>query len=70
MMTGNTALSSVSDVVGNGVTVQQLLTWGETRKGQIQAAETAYDTAVAEDENNGTNNADGKTWRDYDSNYS
>ena len=33
MMTGNTPLSSVSDVVGNGVTVQQLLTWGETRKG-------------------------------------
>ena len=70
MMTGNTPLSSVSDVVGNGVTVQQLLTWGETRKGQIEAAETAYDTAVADDENNGTNNAEGKTWRDYDSNYS
>ena len=70
MMTGNTSLSGVSDVVGNGVTVQQLLDWGETRKGQIEAAMTAYDTAVADDENNGTNNADGKTWIDYDSNYS
>ena len=70
MMTGNTPLSSVSDVVGNGVTVQQLLTWGETRKGQIEQAKTDYETAVADDANNGTTNAVGKTWIAYESNYS
>ena len=69
MMTGNTDLNATSDAVGS-TTIAALLTWGETRKGQIEAAETAYDTAVADDENNGTNNAEGKTWRDYDSNYS
>lgn len=70
MMTGNTNLSSALSVVGNSVTVQDLLTWGETRKGQITTAQNAYETAVADDETNGTNNADGKTWIDYDSNYS
>ena len=68
-MTGNTNLSATSDAVGS-TTVAALLTWGETRKGQIEAAQAAYDTAVADDEANGTSNAAGKTWIDYDSNYS
>jgi|TARA_R100001460_G_scaffold23595_1_gene47457 hypothetical protein len=70
MMTGNTALTGTSSVVGNSITVQNLLTWGETRKGQITTAQDAYEAAVADDVANGTNNADGKTWIDYDSNYS
>ena len=70
MMTGNTSLSSTSSTVGNSVTVQDLLNWGETRKGQIEQAKTDYETAVADDANNGTTNAVGKTWIDYDSNYS
>ena len=65
MMTGNTNLSATSDAVGS-TTVAALLTWAETRK----AAMTAYDNAVADDLANGTTNADGKTWINYDSNYS
>ena len=51
-------------------TVAALLTWAETRRGQISTAMTAYHTAVKDDEANGTTNAEGKTWIDYDSNYS
>ena len=69
MMTTNSNLSSTSDSVGS-TTIANLLTWAETRKGQINSAVTAYETAVANDVTNGTNNADGKTWIDYDSNYS
>ena len=69
MMTGNTNLSATSDAVGS-TTVAALLTWAETRKGQIDAAKTAYSNAVADDEANGTTNAVGKTWKNYDSNYS
>ena len=69
MMTGNTNLSATSDAVGS-TTIAALLTWAETRKGQIQTATTAFETAQADDQTNGTNNTDGKTWRDYDSNYS
>jgi hypothetical protein len=61
MMTGNTNLSATSDAVGS-TTVAALLTWGETRKGQIEAAITAYNNAVT----NGTA-SDGETWRDYES---
>ena len=68
-MTGNTDLNSTSDAVGS-TTVAALLTWGETRKGQIEAAITAYKNAVDDDIANSTTNAVGKTWRDYDSNYS
>jgi len=68
-MTGNTNLNATSDAVGS-TTVAALLTWAETRKGQITTAKTAYDNAVADDLANGTNNADGKTWVDYDPNYS
>ena len=37
MMTGNTDLNATSDAVGS-TTIAALLTWGETRKGQIEAA--------------------------------
>tara|TARA_R100001015_G_C4597214_1_gene152377 strand:- start:416 stop:808 length:393 start_codon:yes stop_codon:yes gene_type:complete len=68
-MTGNTNLNATSDAVGS-TTVADLLTWAETRKGQIEAAEAALVQAIADDETNGTNNSDGKTWVDYDPNYS
>ena len=68
-MTGNTDLSATSDAVGS-TTIENLLTWGETRKGEITTAMASYDAAVDDDTANGTNNAVGKTWRDYDPNYS
>ena len=64
MMTGNTSLSATSDAVGS-TTVAALLTWAETRKGQIDTAITAYNNAVTA----GTASED-ETWRDYDPNYS
>ena len=69
MMAGNTDLSATSDAVGS-TTIADLLTWSETRKGEIETAQAAYNTAVADDEANGTTNAAGKTWIDYDPNYS
>jgi tellurite resistance protein len=69
MMTGNTDLNATSDAVGS-TTVADLLTWAETRKGQIEAAKTALQAAIDADEKNGTTDAEGKTWIDYDSNYS
>jgi hypothetical protein len=68
-MTGNVDLTATSDSVGS-TTVDALLTWGETRKGEIETAIAAYTDALADDEANGTNNAEGKTWVDYDPNYS
>ena len=68
-MTGNTNLNATSDAVAS-TTVAALLTWAETRKGQIEAAETAFINAKDADIANGTTNTAGKTWRDYDSNYS
>ena len=68
-MTGNTDFNAASDAVGS-TTIADLLTWGETRKGEITTAIAAYDAAVADDEANGTTNASGKTWIDYDPNYS
>ena len=68
-MTGNTNLNATSDAVGS-TTVADLLTWGETRKTQIEAAKQAYNDAIADDAANGTNNVGDKTWIDYDSNYS
>ena len=41
MMTGNTPLSATTDAVGS-TTVGDLLTWGETRKGQIESAKLDY----------------------------
>jgi hypothetical protein len=69
MMAGNTNLSATSDAVGS-TTIADLLTWAETRKGQIEAAKTSFKSVLADDLANGTTNATGKTWRDYDSNYS
>ena len=68
-MTGNTDLNATSDSVGS-TTIADLLTWGETRKGEITTAIAAYDAVIADDEANDTNNASGKTWIDYDPNYS
>ena len=69
MMTGNTDLNATSDAVGS-TTIADLLTWAETRLLQITEAGDAYNAAVADDEANGTTNAVGKTWKDYDPNYS
>ena len=66
MMTGNTNLNSTSDAVGS-TTVGALLTWAETRKGEIEAAKTAYINDGNGDVGTGS---EGKTWIDYDSNYS
>jgi len=77
MMTGNVNLNSTSDAVGS-TTIAALLTWAETRKGQIEAAVTAHDTAfnnslaawlAADDANTNTNHSWSKTWYDYDSNF-
>jgi len=69
MMTGNSNLSATSNAVGS-TTIAALLTWAETRKGQIEQAKTDYAAAVKSDTDNDTTNAVGKTWIDYDSNYS
>jgi len=58
-MTGNTSLGATSDAVGS-TTVAALLTWAETRKGEIEAAQTAFNAAREA----GTD-SDGETWRDY-----
>jgi len=68
-MTGNTDLNATSDAVGS-TTIAALLTWVETRQLQIAEAYATYNAALADDETNGTNNAEGKTWIDYDPNYS
>ena len=60
-MTGNTALSAASDAVGS-TTVQALLDWATTRYSQVEAAETAYQTAVTD----GTA-TDTQDWTDYQS---
>jgi len=63
-MIGNTPLTSSSDAVGD-TTIDDLLTWAESRKSQIEQAQTDYDAAVTA----GTDTA-GQTWKDYDPNYS
>ena len=68
-MTGNTSLSATSDAVGS-TTIADLLVWGDIRKLQIEEAQTAFETAQADDEANGTTNAEGKSWIDYDPHYS
>jgi len=77
-MTGNTDLNATGDAVGSS-TVAALLTWAETRKGQIETAKTTHDsekeTALetwcnAAEENTHANFVWNKTWIDYDSNYS
>jgi len=66
MMTGNTALTATSNAAGT-TTIADLLTWGETRQLQIEEAILDYEAA-----GNGAEGtaSEGKTWRDYDSNYS
>jgi hypothetical protein len=61
MMTGNTNLNSTSDAVGS-TTVSALLTWAETRKGEIETAKTAYINDGNGDVGTGS---EGKTWQDY-----
>ena len=84
-MTGNTDLNATSDAVGS-TTVADLLTWSETRKGQIETAkqdlvDAKDDARIAwvdgggtEDTFNPTEAPDAfdwsKTWKDYDPNYS
>ena len=68
-MTTNVDLTDASDSVGS-TTIQALLDWSETRKNQIEQAQTNYADAVAADELNETTDAVGKTWADYDPNYS
>ena len=84
-MTGNTDLNSTSDAVGS-TTIGDLLTWGETRKGQIETAISDYETAwknarTAWIDGGGTRETFtsteapeawdwSKTWVDYDPNYS
>tara|TARA_R100001510_G_scaffold44174_1_gene40693 strand:+ start:443 stop:799 length:357 start_codon:yes stop_codon:yes gene_type:complete len=58
-MTGNTDLNATSDAVGS-TTVADLLTWSETRKGEIEASKIAYSNALI----NGTAKED-EDWRDY-----
>ena len=67
-MTGNTDLNATSDAVGS-TTIADLLTWGETRKGEITTAIAAYEAVVADDDLNGTTNSSGTSWIDHDPNY-
>ena len=68
-MTGNTSLSATSDAVGS-TTIADLLLWGDLRKLQIEEAQPAFIAAQSDDQANGTTNAEGKTWVDYDPHYS
>ena len=65
-MTGNTNLNATSDAVGS-TTIADLLTWAETRKGQVETAITAYNNAIDRDKTNGTSDALAN-WQAYDSN--
>jgi hypothetical protein len=44
-MAGNTNLNATSDAVGS-TTIAALLTWGETRKGQIESAKIDHGNYV------------------------
>jgi hypothetical protein len=84
-MTGNVVLSDVADSVGS-TTIQELLTWGETRKSQITEAVMDYENAFENaqiawvDAGNSIETFNSveaplawdwnKTWIDYDPNYS
>ena len=63
-MTGNTNLSATSDAAGT-TTVAALLTWAETRKLQIEEAETDFQV----NREAGTL-GDKTSWKDYDPHYS
>jgi hypothetical protein len=66
-MTGNTDLNATSDTVHGSITVQNLLNYCDTRIAQINQAKTDFEAAGAGAD--GTASA-GKTWVDYDPNYS
>jgi len=66
IMTGNTNLNATSDAVGS-TTVAAFLTWAETRKGQINDANKAFEDAGGGESGTAS---EGKTWIDYDTNYS
>jgi hypothetical protein len=84
-MTGNIVLSDVADSVGS-TTIQELLTWGETRKSQILEAVMDYGNAIENAKNAWVDAGNSietfkrdeaplawdwnKTWIDYDPNYS
>jgi hypothetical protein len=84
-MTGNVALNATSDAVGS-TTIADLLTWGETRKGEIETATADYSNAYENALNawisgGGTEETFtdseaplawdwSKTWIDYDPHYS
>ena len=67
-MTGNTDLNDASDAVGS-TTIDDLLTWGETRQIQIEQAQLSHDEAKAVHEAADDGTAWTKTWIDYDPNY-
>ena len=58
-MTGNTDLNATSDAVGS-TTIAALLTWAETRKGEIETAIAAHEAAQE-----GGTATPGQSWRDY-----
>jgi len=58
-MTGNTNLNATSDAVGS-TTIADLLVWAETRKLQIDEAETAW---------HNDSESEGKSLKDYDPNW-
>ena len=66
-MTSNTTLSATSDAVGS-TTIAGLLTWAETRKGQIEQAQADQQVVMKDDIDNGTSNV--KDWPHYDPHYS
>jgi len=61
IMTGNTLLSATSDAVGS-TTIDNLLTWAETRKSQINSAtidfQNTYENALVSWTNDGNNESD------------
>ena len=58
-MTGNTNLNATSDAIGT-TTIADLLTWAETRKGQIVTAQNDYNTAYATAETSWVNDGNSK----------
>ena len=75
-MAGSTDLNATSDAVGS-TTIADLLTWAETRKGQIETAIADHNTAksvayTAHIDGGGDPDAFSwdKTWVDYDPNHS
>lgn len=66
-MTGNTDLNATSDTIHGSITVQNLLNYCDTRIAQINQAKTDFGAAGGGDTGTAS---EGKTWVDYDPNYS